>query len=396
MEELKHLMLMWDSLHVGGCLLLLLAPYSISTLCILLGVLWKKEFSIARNVCVFMVWWYMVTIRFGTPMGIISTLFLFYISPRVFHEAISRLLPIHIIWVLNYIYPPPPVTNKKMEILNCVSNNNNEANNNNENNSLQPAVSIILCNMNESIETMRINIESIVRSKKFAEKALNIKHIRMVLSDGGSKNIDEIRKQFGEMFDLITIIPGGKLRGRHVATINEPSDIIVAYDSDRKYDIDNTYQHLKAFLQNRNENSEGNENEKHLSGVVGTSHYVNSDGTLPFNGGNSAYLKEVYMEHPFDTSIRDAKSIWKEEEIEWRNRLASCGKVMSVNANYSDIDPIPLMSCMKRVLNLKNSFGGGSDRSEMNETDVQVALKIATTLTITLFVSQFTDVISQL
>ena len=75
MEELKHLMLMWDSLHVGGCLLLLVAPYSISTLCILLGVLWKKEFSIARNVCVFMVWWYMVTIRFGTPMGIISTLF---------------------------------------------------------------------------------------------------------------------------------------------------------------------------------------------------------------------------------------------------------------------------------------------------------------------------------
>ena len=189
MEELKHLMLMWDSLHVGGCLLLLVAPYSISTLCILLGVLWKKEFSIARNVCVFMVWWYMVTIRFGTPMGIISTLLLFYISPRVFHEAISRLLPIHIIWVLNYIYPPPPVTNKKMEMLNCVSNNNNEANNNNENNALQPAVSIILCNMNESIETMKINVESIVQSKKFVEKALNIKHIRMVLSDGGSKTL---------------------------------------------------------------------------------------------------------------------------------------------------------------------------------------------------------------
>merc|ERR1711997_514307 len=112
------------------------------------------------------------------------------------------------------------------------------------------------------IETMKINIDSIVKSKKFAEKVLNIKHIRFVLSDGGSKNMDDIKKEFGHIFDLISIIPGGKLRGRHVATLNEPSDIIVAYDSDRKYDIDNTYQHLKAFLQNKHENSEWNEDEK--------------------------------------------------------------------------------------------------------------------------------------
>ena len=100
--------------------------------------------------------------------------------------------------------------------------------NNNDKIDAHPRVSIILCNMNESIETMKINIDSIVKSKKFAEKMLKIEHIRFVLSDGGSKNIEDIKKEFGNVFDLISIIPGGKLRGRHVATLNEPSDIIVA------------------------------------------------------------------------------------------------------------------------------------------------------------------------
>merc|ERR1712141_130359 len=101
----------------------------------------------------------------------------------------------------------------------------------------------------------------------------------------------------GDRFDLISIIPGGKLRGRHVATLNEPSEIIIAYDSDRNYDIDNTYNHIQPFLQNY-------KNEKNVVGnttpVVGTTHYVNSDGTLPFNGGNSAYLRQVYLDNPFD------------------------------------------------------------------------------------------------
>ena len=228
MEETKYLMLAWDLLHVIGCAAFLVSPYTVCAFCIISGVCWKKELSIARNVCILAAWWYVVTIR-STILGIISTTILFYISPRLFHEAISRLLPIHAIWYLNLLYPPPSPMNKKL-----LRHQNNSSNNNIDNNTVD--VSIILCNMNESIETMKVNVDSIVKSKKYAEKALNIKHIRMVLSDGGSKNIEDIRKQFGDVFDLISIIPGGKLRGRHVATINEPSDIIVAYDSDRNYD----------------------------------------------------------------------------------------------------------------------------------------------------------------
>merc|ERR1712043_47870 len=133
---------------------------------------------------------------------------------------------------------------------------------------------------------------------------------------------------------------------------------------------------------NTSEDEEANE-----AVVVGTTHYVNSDGTLPFNGGNSAYLKQVYLDNPFDVTIREAKWIWQEEEIDWRDKLARCGKVCSVDANYNDIDPIPLMYCVKRVLNLKNSFGGGNNRSEMIEDNIQVGLKIVSTLFVTSLIS---------
>ena len=402
MESTKHLMLVWDSLHVIGCILFLLSPYTVCGLCVLSGIFWKKEYPIVKMVCVLSLWWYLVTLR-SIVLGICSTIFLFYISPRVFHEAISRLLPIHAIWYLNLIYPPPKPSNKystsnnPYSLKNNKTNNNNNANNVNNNDNddrnsneeeidAHPRVSIILCNMNESIETMKINIDSIVKSKKFAEKMLSLKHIRFVLSDGGSKNMDEIKKEFGHIFDLISIIPGGKLRGRHVATLNEPSDIIIAYDSDRNYDVKNTFMHLQPFLQNNNSNSSEDE-EANEAVVVGTTHYVNSDGTLPFNGGNSAYLKQVYLDNPFDVTIREAKWIWQEEEIDWRDKLARCGKVCSVEANYHDIDPIPLMSCVKRVLNLKNSFGGGNNRSEMIEDNIQVGLKIVSTLFVTSLIS---------
>lgn len=384
MEDTKHLMLMWDLLHVVGCLSFLFFPYTVCTLCILIGVLWKREFSIVRNMCLFTMWWHMVTTR-STILGVISTTVLFYKSPRLFHEAISRLLPIHAIWYLNLFYPPPQPSNKT-SVYSLTKNNNSNNNNStaDNNTNIDVGVSIILCNMNESIETMKINIDSIVKSKKFAEKELSIQHIRLVLSDGGSKNIEEIRQEFGDMFDLISIIPGGKLRGRHVATLDEPSDIIIAYDSDRNYDIKNTYNHLQPFLHNH----KGNENRDITEdGVVGTTHYVNSDGTLPFNGGNSAYLKDVYLDNPFDITIREAKWIWQEEEVDWRNRLARCGKVLSVEANYSDIDPIPLMACVKRILNLKNSFGGGDNRSDITEDNYQIAAKVATTLVLTNLVS---------
>ena len=402
MESTKHLMLIWDSLHVIGCLLFLFSPYTTCGLCILSGVFWKKETKIVQMVCVLALWWYLITLR-STILGIFSTCILFYVSPRVFHEAISRLLPIHAIWYLNLFYPAPKPLNKYSSSENnpyslknnkLIDNNNANINNNvdNDGNSNvdddkidanQPRVSIILCNMNESVETMKINIDSIVRSKKFAEKMLKLKHIRFVLSDGGSKNIEDIKKEFGHVFDLISIIPGGKLRGRHVATLNEPSDIIVAYDSDRNYDVQNTYMHLQPFFQDLKASNE----DTNEAVVVGTTHYVNSDGTLPINGGNSAYLRSVYLDNPFDVTIREAKWIWQEEEIDWRDKLAKCGKVLSVDANYDDIDPVPLMACIKRVLNLKGSFGGGNNRSDMVEDNLQIGLKIASILFVNSLVS---------
>ena len=79
MGETQHLMLMWDSLHVIGCISFLFFPYTVCTLCVLIGVLWKKEFSIVKNMCLFTMWWHMVTIR-STLLGVISTTFLFYLQ----------------------------------------------------------------------------------------------------------------------------------------------------------------------------------------------------------------------------------------------------------------------------------------------------------------------------
>ena len=207
MESTKNLMLVWDSLHVIGCLMFLFSPYTTCALCVLSGVFWKKEPKIVQMVCLLGLWWYLITLR-STILGIFSTIFLFYVSPRVFHEAISRLLPIHAIWYLNLLYPPPKPSNKysssennpySLKNINNKSGDNNNANHNNNNpiddndgnsnnegdtvNANQPRVSIILCNMNESVETMKININSIVKSKKFAEKMLKLKHIRFVLSE---------------------------------------------------------------------------------------------------------------------------------------------------------------------------------------------------------------------
>ena len=95
----------------------------------------------------------------------------------------------------------------------------------------------------------------------------------------------------------------------------------------------------------------------------------------------------MYLDNPFDVTIREAKWIWQEEEIDWRDKLAKCGKVLSVDANYDDIDPVPLMACIKRVLNLKGSFGGGNNRSDMVEDDLQIGLKIASILFINSLVS---------
>ena len=76
----------------------------------------------------------------------------------------------------------------------------------------------------------------------------------MVFADGGSNNIKAIRNRYIKVFDLIKIIPGGKLSGRHIATLSETSDVIIAYDSDREYALDNAFQHLDALIRNRHGN----------------------------------------------------------------------------------------------------------------------------------------------
>ena len=374
MQDAKNLLLIWNMLHLIGTLLFLVSPIKTCIIGTMFGLLWKRQWVIARNIFMFVIWWSVVTIRWYS-LGVISTIILFLFSPRIHHEVLGRTLPIHCIWVLNLIYPPP--SPNKSEIMDSLTNNKCG----------EPTISIIVCNKNESLTTLKESIASVMSTKKYAEKKLGIRPIRLVFADGGSKNIEGIRNKYGSLLDLITIIEGGKLRGRHEAALNETSsDIIIAYDSDRKYDIKNAYRHLEGFIRVKDNNKYASCKNKMLP-LVGTTHYVNSDGTLPFNGGNSAYLRKAYLKYPFNTTINEARGIWKEEEIDWRNKLARTGSVISVEANYAEIDPIPFMSNLKRAFNLENSFGGGQNRSKIEENFFMIVCKVILIISTTVVVS---------
>ena len=131
------------------------------------------------------------------------------------------------------------------------------------------------------------------------------------------------------------------------------------------------------------------------SGIVGTTHYNNSDGTLPFNGGNSAYYCQAYLACPFNLDIggMSCGELWQEEEFAWRDRLAMFGSVVSVDARYSEIDPLPLMSAMKRAFGFKNNFSGGDDRSSMNiDNNATIAFKVCVIGLSSLMLSIFLNV----
>ena len=358
----KPICLIWDALHLLGVLLVLLFPYGTSIIGLLLGLIWKNQYQIARNIVCYILWWSVVSIH-GFKFGIISTTTLFFSSPRIFHELWNNTLTVHCAWILNVIYPILHSNESNLE--ECISKQINISD--------IPSVSILLCNKDESMETLKQSVASVVQAKTYAENLFGIAHIRLVLADGGSKNVQCIRNIYDAVFDSIEVIPGGKLCGRHECTVRESSDIIIAYDSDRKYDIRSTYEHLHPFIQDLQYCREDK-----ITPIVGTTHYVYSDGIYPFNGGNSAYLRDVYLRHPFNTKISQTTTscIWKEEELDWGRNLVKEGRVVSVKAIYSDINPLPFIPFLKRMLNLKNSFSGGIDRWSHKETFFVIIGKI--------------------
>ena len=363
-------------LHFVGVMLVIAFPHMTCVIGFLVALVWKRNYKIARNIICYILLWSITSIH-GVGYGIMSIFTLFIISPRFFHEVFNNTLTVVCTWILNTIFPflysKPSSDGDKFKLSNVYSGD-------------FPTVSIIVCNKDETKKVFDESVRSITQSKSYAENMLNFNHIRLVLADGGSKNIDYIKENFGCMFDSIEVIPGGKLTGRHNCSLKEASDIIVAYDSDRKYDHRNTFELLLPFIKDyRNLATVENQKEEL---VVGTTHYVNTDGIFPFNGGNSAYLRRAYLKHPFNTKINQTttSSIWKEEEIDWGNNLIKCGKVVSVKALYSDINPLPFVSLIKRMLNCKDSFMGGVDRCKGKEDDFVIIYKITLITLFSIFI----------
>lgn len=246
----------------------------------IIGVLWKREVAIALRILLFLIWWCVVAIRWNC-LWFLSTIILFFFSPRIFEECMNVVMT-HFFWFVNTIYPTHCLTST------CKWRKGYAKYNSHDN----PTVSIIVCNKDKSSKILEKSITSIVLSIKYAESKLGIGYIRMVFADGGSNNIEAICNRYSEIFDLIEIIPGGKLSQRHVATLNEASDIIIAYDSDREYAIANAFLHLDAFVKNGYGKIKG---EITKVPVVGTTYYLHHHGTVSFKGGNSAYIRQVYL-----------------------------------------------------------------------------------------------------
>ena len=269
--------LIWDLLHFIGIILVITFPYKTCITAVIVALVWKQNYEIVRNITCFILWWSLTSIH-GVKYGLSATFILFLTSPRAFNEIFNNTLTVQCTWILNAIYPIiyPDINDEEMKLKTS-----------NVYNSDDPTVLIILCNKDEALEVLDQSIKSIIDAKDYAERMLNINRIKIILADGGSRNIHKIRNAFGAIFDSIEVIPGGKLSGRHYCSVKETSDIIVAYDSDRMYGKRNTFELLFPIIQDwKKYNRNGEEKE---SVVVGTTHYVNSDGVIPFNGGNSAY-----------------------------------------------------------------------------------------------------------
>ena len=209
-------------------------------------------------------------------------------------------------------------------------------------------VSIILCAYQEEA-TIDESLASIREAVARLEGLPLVRRARLVLVD--SSPDETTRRRVASLVDRVIHGDSGKLSARHQAMSLEDADIFVAADADRRYDPDWLVTLLAPF------------SDPH---VVATMGETRNDGAgmsasalcravlkLPYNGGNSAFLRGAYFKAPFNITLDQGrhKELWLEEEFLFGLTLQAQGRVEHVASCRShELRPYPLLAQLSRHL----------------------------------------------
>jgi hypothetical protein len=213
-----------------------------------------------------------------------------------------------------------------------------------------PTLAVILTAYQEE-ETIRTCVRSIRRGLREARRRLPLGATRLVLAVSESDR-ETIREAREAGVDQVLFCPPGKIRARHHAMVEEDADIIVAADGDRGYDRRWLVRLLAPLLRDSRVVATLGET-RDLGGGLSGSALSRSVLTLPNNGGNAAFYREVYLRIPFHPGVDQFKhrQLWLEEEFAFGLRLRGLGRVVHVPDSHScELRPYGLFRVMARHL----------------------------------------------
>jgi glycosyltransferase involved in cell wall biosynthesis len=169
---------------------------------------------------------------------------------------------------------------------------------------------------------------------------------KIILLD--SNSTDGTTKIASKYVDKIINCPKGKLNARHYGYINEECDIVICADADRQY-MPEWFDSLVKPLIDKNDvvASVGSPNDKDYSMYK----LLVEKYKLPFNGGNSAFIRQCYLQYPFDLTVNqfDINDIWFEEEFILGTNLQKLGKIKyATHAKYNDLRNDDIISSVLR------------------------------------------------
>lgn len=211
-------------------------------------------------------------------------------------------------------------------------------------------VSVILTAFHEEL-TIRTSVRSIRRGIRDARRRLPLSSVRLVLAVGEDDR-ETARKAREAGVDEVLFCPPGKLRARHHAMVLDTADIIVAADGDRGYDRNWLYRLLSPLFEDPEVVATLGET-RDLGGGLSGSALSRSVLTLPNNGGNAAFYRNMYLRIPFVAEVDQFKHrhLWREEEFAFGLRLREMGRVVHVPDSHScELRPYGLFRVMARHL----------------------------------------------
>ena len=210
-------------------------------------------------------------------------------------------------------------------------------------------VSIILCAYEED-ETIDRSLSSLRAAVKSARISPLILETRLVLVD--SSRSDTTRLRLAACVDRMVEGRPGKLSARDQGMrLEDSADLFVAADADREYEADWLLKLVAPFAKAGVVATMGE--TRNLGASMSASAWCRATLKMPYNGGNSAFLKRAYREAPFDTSIDQSvhRRLWLEEEFLLGLTLMAQGEVVHVQDCRSyEVRPYPLLDQLKRHL----------------------------------------------